>query len=146
MNLEKLFSHRAKIDLYGENQAEKEVKRLEASLLKIEKKYKIQSWDQKCEDYTQFLKQANKQQKIKLLASLKQLVVERCFLLSLVKRYAKGQAVAIRLNRQLKRVGKNMTKALNQYNGIGEHTGQLPDLLEFNDIKSSDCIISSIFC
>ncbi|CAG2250603.1 unnamed protein product [Mytilus edulis] len=79
---------RAKIDLYGENQAEKEVKRLEASLLKIEKKHKIQRWDQKCEDYTQFLKQANKQQKIKLLASLKQLVVERCFLLSLVKRYA----------------------------------------------------------
>ncbi|CAG2250597.1 unnamed protein product [Mytilus edulis] len=81
-------SKQAKIDLYGENQAEKEVKRLEASLLKIEKKHKIQRWDQKCEDYTQFLKQANKQQKIELLASLKQLVVERCFLLSLVKRYA----------------------------------------------------------
>lgn len=62
--------------------------RLEASLLKIEKKHKIQRWDQNCEEYTQFLNQANKQQKIKLLASLKQLVVERCFLLSLVKRYA----------------------------------------------------------
>ncbi|CAG2250596.1 unnamed protein product [Mytilus edulis] len=34
-----------------------------------------------------------------------------------------------------------MTKALNQYNGIGEHTGQLPDLLEFNDIKSLECDI-----
>lgn len=52
-----------------------------------------------------------------------------------------GQAVAIRLNRQLKRVGENMTKALNKYNGIDEHTGQLPVFLEFNDIKSLECEI-----
>ncbi|VDI77369.1 Hypothetical predicted protein [Mytilus galloprovincialis] len=118
--------------------------RLEASLLKIEKKYKIQRWDQKCEDYTQFLKQANKQQKIKLLASLKQLVVERCFLLSLVKRYAKGQAVAIRLNRQLKRVGKNMTKALNQYMNLMTLSPQTVSSVPYSVRKEAveiNCII-----
>lgn len=34
-----------------------------------------------------------------------------------------------------------MTKALNKYNGIDEHTGQLPVFLEFNDIKSLECEI-----
>ncbi|XP_052268778.1 uncharacterized protein LOC127870161 [Dreissena polymorpha] len=115
----------------------KDKKRLETKLKKKGKKAGVK-WDSTNVDYLRTLKTAQEKLRLQILETLQQTTAERLFLLDLMKKYARGQAVAIRLGKQLKQTNKKIREQLSLYNAVGGEVVKMPTHLSFEDVKSCD--------
>lgn len=75
---------------------------------------------------------------------MKNLAIERQFLLSSLKKYADGQDIALRLGKQLKVVGQKMTSQLRELNTIGGTSFQLKDVSDVSSEFYNDVTQTSI--
>lgn len=109
-----------------------------------EKKYRKSagvSWVSTDPAYLQSLKTAKEKTRLKVLEKLQQTAAEGLLLLDLMKKYARGQSVAVLLGKQLKKTNKKIKEQLFLYNAVsGEHV-DLPVKLDFDDIKSVEGIL-----
>ncbi|XP_052096717.1 uncharacterized protein LOC127731911 [Mytilus californianus] len=108
--------------------------KLNSSVQKMERKLK-EKWDVTADVYVSNLAAAKEKSRNVVLLRLGGYVSERHFLLELVKKYARGQSIAIRLCRQLKKTGIKIHKSIKEYNDIGGPTTTLPLNILFNEIK-----------
>ncbi|XP_071124793.1 uncharacterized protein [Mytilus edulis] len=111
-------------------------KKLTSTIQKLQRKLK-EKWDITADHdvYETNLAAAKEKSRNVVLVKLGGFVSERHFLLELVKKYARGQSIAIRLCRQLKKTGNKIHHTIKEYNNIGGPTTTLPLNILFNDIK-----------
>lgn len=75
------------------------IKKIENGMKKWEKQLCL-TWTEDSPLYQENLTSAKEKQRMAILTRLQQVTAERLFLLDLMKKYAKGQAVAIRLSKK----------------------------------------------
>lgn len=120
MELERLYKIRQVLS--SEQLVEdKSYKKLKASVHKTEKRLKI-CWNESHEEYKSCLSKDKKRKSI--LLKIQRSVAERHFLLNLIKKYARGQAIAIRLCLQVK-----IKQMLTGYNEVGLPMKKLPRIV-----------------
>ncbi|XP_052690356.1 uncharacterized protein LOC128168213 [Crassostrea angulata] len=93
--------------------------------------------------FIEALSSADKKKETKIIQSIKQILGERKYLLRLIKKYAKGQSIAIRLNRQLTQATKELEKKIREYNTLSK--GQkvsMADVSELCDVDDSKNVAS----
>ncbi|KAK3605196.1 hypothetical protein CHS0354_013007 [Potamilus streckersoni] len=73
---------------------------------------------------------------------MKRLMAERTFLLQMMKKYARGQAVAVRLGRQLQKVNTAVQHHLKEYNLLEGSKMPYPDKLDLDSLKSLEVLAS----
>ncbi|XP_033743002.1 uncharacterized protein LOC117329255 [Pecten maximus] len=116
----------------------KEEERLTKSVQRCEKKHQLpRRWEECDSDYKQNLESGQEKTKRAILKGLRQTAVERTYLLELVKKYARGQSVAKRLNTQIKKMNTEMRKKIEEFNLVGD-LDPLPRTISFDDVKSVD--------
>ncbi|VDI65038.1 Hypothetical predicted protein [Mytilus galloprovincialis] len=108
---------------------------LEKTLSAFEKKNKTSRLHQTDENYNKDLKIVKEKQKKLQLVTLKKHVSERHYLLRLLRKYSKGQAVFIKLSKQLKCISKKIHKSIAAYNLIGDSSDGLPEAINFDTVK-----------
>ncbi|KAK6310652.1 hypothetical protein J4Q44_G00187070 [Coregonus suidteri] len=72
-----------------------------------------------------------------LLATIHRLVLKRSFYCGLVRKYADGQTIAVRLSRKVRRTSARIKQQMNAYNGRNK-SPQFPPRLEYRDILQQD--------
>ncbi|XP_052063025.1 uncharacterized protein LOC127702761 [Mytilus californianus] len=115
-----------------------EKERLEKTLSTFEKKNKTSRLHQTDENYKKDVKIVKEKQKKLQLVTLKKHVSERHYLLRLLRKYSKGQAVFIKLSKQLKCISKKIHKSIAAYNMIGDSSEGLPEQITFDTVKDID--------
>ncbi|KAL3852865.1 hypothetical protein ACJMK2_016474 [Sinanodonta woodiana] len=70
------------------------------------------------------------------IQAMTRLMAERTFLLQMMKKYARGQAVAIRLGRQLRKVNAAVQRHLKEYNLLEGSKMPYPEKLDLDSLKS----------
>ncbi|KAK3595890.1 hypothetical protein CHS0354_014722 [Potamilus streckersoni] len=73
---------------------------------------------------------------------MKRLMTERTFLLQMIKKSARGQAVAVRLGRQLKKVNTAVQHHLKEKNLLEGSKMPYPDKLDLDSLKSLEFLAS----
>lgn len=111
---------------------------MEKHLISYEKKNKFLRPRSTDEHYFSNLKTAKDKERKLHLYAVRQHISERQYLLNLVRKYAKGQSVFNRLERQLKYVTKKIHKSIEMYNKVGDPIGELPGMLIFENVKDVD--------
>ncbi|KAI8498153.1 hypothetical protein Bbelb_240970 [Branchiostoma belcheri] len=92
---------------------------MKEKLVAIEKKHNIgQRWKPSTGEYKRVLKELDEEQRTLLLNKARTAAGEMCFLLTLKGKYPDGQAIAVRLSRQLKTISGKLDKTCEQYNSI----------------------------
>uniref|UniRef100_A0A8W8N4X1 Uncharacterized protein n=1 Tax=Magallana gigas TaxID=29159 RepID=A0A8W8N4X1_MAGGI len=90
--------------------------------------------------FIEALSSADKKKETKIIQSIKQILGERKYLLRLIKKYAKGQSIAIRLNRQLTQATKELEKKIREYNILSKgqkvSTADVSELCDVDDSKN----------
>ncbi|XP_062600993.1 uncharacterized protein LOC134262633 [Saccostrea cucullata] len=106
----------------------KEINRLEKKITLIEKKYGVH-WSPDDQAFKDHLSSAKNKKEMLLINIMKKIMNERTYLLQLVKKYAKGQSIAKKLNKQLSQATKELQKRIKEYNSIScRDTVTLKDL------------------
>lgn len=117
---------------------EKKIKRNENAIVAIEKKHHIRErWSDLSRVFVTVKSRLYEKRKSELLLSLHCMASERCFLVELKRKYADGQAIAIKLAKQIDKVVKSIHKTLSEINGCLPN--DVPQILydDAKDPKSS---------
>ncbi|KAL3868130.1 hypothetical protein ACJMK2_040966 [Sinanodonta woodiana] len=124
-SLFQFYQTRDKINALPENAQEdesmlkSELERLEKNLVLVEKKMKItERWTVTSENFQFNLKCGREKRKTSLIKILKDSAAERTFLLSLMKKYADGQDIAIRVGRKLQQTNHKINQRLKELNEL----------------------------
>ncbi|KAL3884204.1 hypothetical protein ACJMK2_030423 [Sinanodonta woodiana] len=124
-SLFQFYQTRDKINALPENAQEdesmlkSELERLEKNLVLVEKKMKItERWTVTSENFQFNLKCGIEKRKTSLIKILKDSAAERTFLLSLMKKYADGQDIAIRVGRKLQQTNHKINQRLKELNEL----------------------------
>ncbi|XP_077868958.1 uncharacterized protein LOC144359893 [Saccoglossus kowalevskii] len=112
-----------------------EVDRLEEMLTKHEKKCRIsERWSITSDIYTTMLSSAKRKTQNNIFSQISILSKERKYLLTLVKKYADGQRVAIRLSKKIKKANQKLQSLVIKYNLVrGER-----DELTLEQVKDTE--------
>ncbi|XP_078661810.1 uncharacterized protein LOC144905876 [Branchiostoma floridae x Branchiostoma belcheri] len=107
--------------------------KLEASLKAVEDKHKIHRWCCTDEQYISALKDLDEEERSRHLGEMRSASYKRAFLISLKQRYPDGQAIALKLSKQLTASSKKLAKAIQAYNGIQwePQSAQFPSTVAF---------------
>ncbi|XP_052077894.1 uncharacterized protein LOC127715794 [Mytilus californianus] len=121
----------------GQLQEDITYKRLNKTIERIESRLKVK-YTKTDILFTSHLSSAKEKNRLFILTKLQRSTSERHFLLDLIKKYARGQAIAIRLSKQVQKVVAKIKQALAEYNLVGEPSTSFPLKLNFDDIKNQD--------
>ncbi|CAG2209726.1 unnamed protein product [Mytilus edulis] len=108
------------------------------TLSAFERKHKTSRLPSNAANYLKSIRLVKLKQKKLQLVTVKKHVAERHYLLKLLHKYCKGQAVFNKLSKQMKCVSKKIHKAIDAYNMIGDSSDGLPENISFDSIKDID--------
>lgn len=114
--------------------------RIEKTLKNIETRHSVQKrWDPGNEEFNKVALIIETKRRDDILATLHALSTERYFLLTLKKKYADGQKIAVRLSRQITKVSNNMKVIVEKCNAttdsLREYISGLPERISFDKVK-----------
>ncbi|XP_063399129.1 uncharacterized protein LOC134683743, partial [Mytilus trossulus] len=136
LKLEERYKMRETLPL-GQLKEDITYKRLNKTIQKIESGLKV-SYAKSDILFERHLSSAKEKNRLHILKKLQRLISERHFLLDLIKKYARGQAIAIRLSKQVQKVVAKIKQSLAEYNLVGEPSMSFPLKLDFEDIKNQE--------
>ncbi|KAK3716896.1 hypothetical protein QZH41_017010 [Actinostola sp. cb2023] len=118
---------------------QRKLNRNEKTLTNIEKQNGVRKrWTEADATFHSAKKRLTEKSRTRLLMRLHKLASERAFLLEMKRKYADGQAIAIKLSKQVNKATVHLQKTLVRLNATTQEDGQ--DDIAFNDVKdpSSD--------
>ncbi|XP_019643775.1 PREDICTED: uncharacterized protein LOC109484857 [Branchiostoma belcheri] len=110
--------------------------KLDNEVAGLERKHKIkQRWTPSSPDFVAVMKEVDMTVRTTLLSKMRVLAYERSFLMSLKKKYPDGQAIAIKLTKQLKTTNTKLQKTITSYNEVKWEpmTSDFPAAVEFRE-------------
>ncbi|KAI8482701.1 hypothetical protein Bbelb_395810 [Branchiostoma belcheri] len=110
--------------------------KLDDEVAGLERKHKIkQRWTPSSPDFVAVMKEVDMTVRTTLLSKMRVLAYERSFLMSLKKKYPDGQAIAIKLTKQLKTTNTKLQKTITSYNEVKWEpmTSDFPAAVEFRE-------------
>ncbi|KAK3605195.1 hypothetical protein CHS0354_013007 [Potamilus streckersoni] len=120
----------------------KKISGVEQVLRCHERSLKLTRWSSTSEQYKMHTESSNRKTVSAKVQVMKRLMAERTFLLQMMKKYARGQAVAVRLGRQLQKVNTAVQHHLKEYNLLEGSKMPYPDKLDLDSLKSLEVLAS----
>ncbi|KAL3859476.1 hypothetical protein ACJMK2_009696 [Sinanodonta woodiana] len=139
VNLKKYFHFSQAIlaveDPEVKDDMKKKISRTEQDLKRYETAFKTQRWSLGMEAFRKNIDSAKKKKLHTMIEKMQKMMAERSFLLELMKKYARGQAVAIRVGKLLKKVNATLKRMLAEYNMEEGPKAPYPEKLDFDTLK-----------
>ncbi|XP_078684926.1 uncharacterized protein LOC144918245 [Branchiostoma floridae x Branchiostoma belcheri] len=109
--------------------------KLESTLKSIEDKHRIARWQQTDPEFIAALTDLDSEERRQHLATIQSVSCQRSFLISLKGRYPDGQAIALKLSRQITSASNKLSKAIEAYNTIpwSPQSAEFPSSLHFSE-------------